>query len=301
MPQIELIVACLVIGVLLRLSGRLPETAPKALAGWVINVALPATALKAVHDLDVDPSWWLAVAVPWVAALLAMLVLVPLGRALGWSRQRTGALLLVAGWGNTSFIGLPMIAAYAGPEWLGLGILIDLFGSYLAMSILGIGIAEVASAGRFDGRAVARRIATFPPFLAILVAFATNHVERPDWAVEIVGRLADTLTPIALAAVGLSLRLDRFAGRVGALAVGLGWRLVAAPAAIVAIALGLGAVDDPVARIAILEAAMPPSLGASIIALEHDLEPDLVALMMGIGVPLAILTSALWWRLLPVL
>lgn len=300
MPQIELIVACLVIGILLRLSGRLPEAAPKALAGWVINVALPATALKAVHDLDVDPAWWLAVAAPWVAALLAIPVLVPLGRALGWSRQRTGALLLVAGWGNTSFIGLPMIAAYAGPEWLGLGILIDLFGSYLALSILGIGIAEVASAGHFDVRAVARRIATFPPFLAILVAFATNHLERPDWVVEIVGRLADTLTPIALAAVGLTLRFDRFAGRIGALAIGLGWRLVAAPAAILAIALGLGAVEDPAARIAILEAAMPPSLGASIIALEHDLEPDLVALMMGVGVPLALVTSALWWRLLPV-
>ncbi len=301
MSQITLIVACLAVGVLLRLSGRLPETAPKVLGGWVINVALPATALRTVHDLDVDPSWWLAVAAPWVAALLAIVVLVPLGRALGWSRQRTGALLLVAGWGNTSFIGLPMIAAYAGPQWLGLGILIDLFGSYLALSILGIAIATVSSAGQFDARAVARRIATFPPFLAILIAFATNHLDRPDWVVDVVGRLADTLTPIALAAVGLTLRLDGFAGRIGALAVGLGWRLVAAPAAILLFSLALGAVEDPAARIAILEAAMPPSLGASIIALEHDLEPQLVALMMGIGVPLAILTSALWWRLLPVL
>ena len=301
MSQITLIVACLVVGVLLRLSGRLPETAPKALGGWVINVALPATALRTVHDLSVDPSWWLAVAAPWVAALLAIAVLVPLGRALGWSRQRTGALLLVAGWGNTSFIGLPMIAAYAGPQWLGLGILIDLFGSYLALSILGIAIATVSSAGRFDAVAVARRIATFPPFLAIIVAFATNHLDRPDWVVDVVGRLADTLTPIALAAVGLTLRLDGFAGRIGALAVGLGWRLVAAPAAILLCSLALEAVEDPAARIAILEAAMPPSLGASIIALEHDLEPQLVALMMGIGVPLAILTSALWWRLLPVL
>ncbi len=301
MSQITLIVACLVVGVLLRLSGRLPENAPKVLGGWVINVALPATALSTVHDLSVDPSWWLAVAAPWVAALLAIAVLVPLGRALAWSRQRTGALLLVAGWGNTSFIGLPMIAAYAGPQWLGLGILIDLFGSYLALSILGIAIATVSSSGRFDAVAVARRIATFPPFLAILVAFATNHLDRPDWVVDVVGRLADTLTPIALAAVGLTLRLDGFAGRIGALAVGLGWRLVAAPAAILLFSLALGAVEDPAARIAILEAAMPPSLGASIIALEHDLEPQLVALMMGIGVPLAILTSALWWRLLPVL
>jgi hypothetical protein len=301
MQQIELIVVCLLVGVLLRLSGRMPETAPKALGGWVINVALPATALRTVHDLDVDASWWLAAATPWIGALLAVAVLAPLGRACGWSRQRTGALMLVAGWGNTSFVGLPMIAAFAGPQWLGLGILIDLFGSYLALSILGIGIATVASAGRFEVRAVVRRIATFPPFLAILVAFATNHLERPEWITDVVGSLADTLTPIALAAVGLALRLDRFAGRIGALAVGLGWRLVAAPAAILLLAVVMGAPHDPVARIAILEMAMPPSLGASIIAIEHDLEPDLVALMIGLGVPLAILTSALWWELLRLL
>jgi hypothetical protein len=36
-----------------------------------------------------------------------------------------------------------------------------------------------------------------------------------------------------------------------------------------------------------LEMAMPPMLGASIIAIDHDLEPDLVALLIGIGVPLS--------------
>jgi len=301
MSQITLIVACLAVGVLLRLSGRLPEAAPKALGGWVINVALPATALRTVHDLDVDPSWWLAVAAPWVAALLAIVVLVPLGRALGWSRQRTGALLLVAGWGNTSFIGLPMIAAYAGPQWLGLGILIDLFGSYLALSILGIAIATVSSAGQFDARAVARRIATFPPFLAILVAFATNHLDRPDWLVDIVGRLADTLTPIALAAVGCALRFDRLKGHAAPIALGLAQRLILAPLLLVGLYLLLGQAGDSVAKVAMLEMAMPPMLGASIIALDHDLEPDLGALLIGIGVPLSMVTAWAWWTVIAAL
>jgi len=48
-------------------------------------------------------------------------VLVPLCHLLRWSRRTTGALLLVAGWGNTSFVGLPMIATFAGHQWLGWG------------------------------------------------------------------------------------------------------------------------------------------------------------------------------------
>jgi predicted permease len=295
--QIILIFTCLVVGVVLRLTGRLPGNATKVLGGFVINVALPAAALRSVHELALHPDWWLAAATPWIGAVLAIVVIVPLCRALGWKSQRAGALLLVAGWGNTSFVGLPMITAFAGGQWLGLGIVIDLFGSYLALSTLGLAVASVASAGKFHWRAVARRIVTFPPFIAILVAFATNHLGRPDGFKEIVEALADTLTPIALAAVGFALRLDHLSGRLAALAVALGFRLVVAPLAIVLMYLALGGAGDPVAKVAMLEMAMPPMLGASIIAIDNDLEPDLVALVIGIGVPLSMLTASAWWSI----
>jgi malate permease and related proteins len=238
---------------------------------------------------------------PWTGALLAVVVFVPLCRALGWSRQRCGALLLVSGWGNTSFVGLPMIAAFAGSQWIGLGIVIDLFGSYLALSTLGLAVAATASAGRLDGRAIVRRIATFPPFLAILVAFATNHLERPEWLAQLFSVLADTLTPLALAAVGYALRLDGLSGRLAPLGVGLGFRLALAPLALMILYVVTAQAGDPVAKVAMLEMAMPPMLGASIIAMDHDLEPDLVVLLIGIGVPLSMLTAWGWWSIIETL
>lgn len=298
MQEIVLILISLAVGVLLRLSGRLPENAHKTFGGWVINVALPAAALSNVHGIQFHPDWWLAAATPWIGVVLAVAVLVPLCRSLGWSRQRTGALLLVAGWGNTSFVGLPMIVAFAGAQWLGLGIVIDLFGSYLALSILGIAIATIASTGEFRWSDVARRIATFPPFIAILIAISTNHLARPEWLTELFDTLAHTLTPIALAAVGYALRLDRITSRIGAVLTGLGFRLVLAPAFVVLMYLALGSFEDPVAKVAMLEMAMPPMLGASVIALDHDLEPDLVALVIGIGVPLSLLTAWGWWSVI---
>lgn len=298
MHQIALIVVCLSVGILLRLSGRLPDTASKTMGGWVINVALPAAALHSVHGLEFRPDWWLAAATPWMGALLALALLLPLCRALGWSRQRTGALLLIGGWGNTSFVGLPMIAAFAGSQWLGLGVVIDLFGSYLALSTLGLAMATVASSGRLDLRAIGRRIATFPPFLAILIALATNHLERPEWLSTLIASLADTLTPLALAAVGYALRLDRLGGRIGALGLGLAYRLLIAPLALLLLYLGIGQAGDPVAKVAMLEMAMPPMLGASLIAMDHDLEPDLVALLIGLGVPLSLGTAWAWWSVL---
>lgn len=297
MQQVELIVICLIIGVLLRWSGKLPDTAPRVLGGWVINVALPATAIQSVHNLSFNDEWLLAAATPWIGVALAIAVLWPVSRGFGWSRQRTGALLLSAGWGNTSFVGLPMIAALAGTQWLGLGVVIDLFGSYLALSIVGITIATICHGENFDWREIVLRIVTFPPFIAILVALATNHLERPEWIDDAVKVLASTLTPLALAAVGYALRLDAIWGRSIPLGLGLSFRLIVAPLAILLMYIALGDLEEPVAKVAILEMAMPPMLGASIIALDHELEPDLVALMIGIGVPVSILTAWGWWSL----
>lgn len=134
--------------------------------------------------------------------------------------------------------------------------------------------------------------------MAILLALATNHLARPEWLSQLFETMAQTLTPIALAAVGYALRLDRLAGRVAAVGVGLGFRLFLAPLAIMAMYLVIGASRDPVAKVAMLEMAMPPMLGASVIALDNDLEPDLVALVIGIGVPLSLLTSWGWWSLI---
>mgnify|MGYP001128861653 CR=1 FL=1 len=71
--------------------------------------------------------------------------------------------------------------------------------------------------------------------------------------------------------------------------------LLLAPLALAGLYLALGQAGDPVAKVAMLEMAMPPMLGASIVALDHDLEPDLGALIIGIGVPLSMLTAWVWW------
>jgi len=51
-------------------------------------------------------------------------------------------------------------------------------------------------------------------------------------------------------------------------------------------------------QIAIFEAAMAPQIGAAIVAMDHDLDPPLVTLMIGVGILLSFLTLPLWWHAL---
>ena len=57
-------------------------------------------------------------------------------------------------------------------------------------------------------------------------------------------------------------------------------------------------VHGPITQVTIFEVAMAPQIGAAIVAMEHKLDPPLVTLMVGIGIPLSFLTVPLWWYLL---
>ena len=50
--------------------------------------------------------------------------------------------------------------------------------------------------------------------------------------------------------------------------------------------------------VTVFEAAIAPMIGASIVAIDHELDPPLVTLMVGLGIPLSFVTLPVWWRLL---
>jgi predicted permease len=298
MPNLVLLIACFLLGILIRRLGRFPEATPSVLNAFIINVSLPALTLLYVHELPIDRSLAYPAAMAWVLFGLGVVFFITLGRAAGWSRGTIGGLILVGGLANTSFLGLPMIETFYGEEHLGLGILIDQLGSYMVLSTLGILIAATYAAGAASPAAIARKILRFPPFQAVLLALALKPLEYPEGLEIVLGKLGATLAPLALVSVGYQLRLGELRGRIAALSAGLAFKLVMGPAMIMALFTGgLGAGGSAI-QVTIFEAAMAPMIGASIVALEHKLDPPLVTLMVGIGIPLSFLTLPLWWYVL---
>ncbi|MGE3873298.1 MAG: AEC family transporter [Parvibaculaceae bacterium] len=294
-----LLAICFLLGMALRRSARLPDNAAAALNGFIVHISLPALTLSYVHDLELDTSLILPALMAWIMFGIGCAFFWLAGRTFGFSRATTGGLMLTGGLANTSFIGLPMIETFYGTDFLGLGILIDQVGSYFVLSTLGILVASIYSSGQaIDAKAVARKIALFVPFQAFVLALVLTPFAYPDWLDDLLRRLGATLVPLALVSVGYQIRLSQVRGKAAPLATGLAFKLMLGPALILLLFAGLFGAEGEVMRVTVFEAAMAPMIGASIVAMDHELDPPLLTLMVGVGIPLSFLTLPAWWWLL---
>ncbi len=295
MQNLVLLFGCLLAGLLLRAAGRVPDNAHTALNAVIVHLALPALTLRTLHGFEFEARHLWPVLMPWLLFALGAALFWLAGRWLGLSRASVGALTLVGGLGNTSFVGLPMIESLHGRDGLGLGLLIDQLGSYLALSTVGVLLATAyAAEGRITWRAMALKVITFPPFVALVAALLLRPLDFPPALDGALGRLGDLLAPLALLSVGLQLRFDAIASQARLLCLGLGYKLVACPALVVAVLWLQDAAPDMSSRVSVIEAAMPPMIGAGIVAAQARLNAPLVSTLIGVGIPLGLGTATAW-------
>lgn len=298
MNNIILLILCFLAGIFMRRAKLMPDNAPATLNSFIIYISVPALTLLYIHDLKLSGDIVLVMAMAWLCFGLAAGFFWLVGRYLHFSRGTVGALILTGGLGNTAFFGLPMIEAYYGPQGLSTGILIDQTGSFMVLSTLAIIVAGMYSTGRPTAASIVRNILKFPPFIALVVALLLLPMEYPIWLNSVLKRLGDTLAPMALLSVGLQLRLGHLSGNCCSLSIGLAFKLILAPLLLYLIYVPLFGAHGQTIQITLFEAAMPPMITASIIAQEHDLDPELSTLMVAVGLPLSFLTLSIWWWLL---
>lgn len=297
MSNLALILVCLGIGLLLQHVRRLPEQAASTLNLYVIYVALPAMILTEIPKLTLDQKALLPVISTWLVMSFTVALIWFTARTLRWSRSVTGAMMLIIPLGNTSFVGVPLIQALLPPEAMPYALLYDQTGTVIALNTYAVVIAAWYSGQQTSWSKVGTTIATFPPFIALLLAFATLSWQYPEWIRYSTTRIGESLVPVVMVAVGLQWRLRLDQEHLSPLLVGLGYKLVLIPAVVFAL-FALLDLNSIAAQAVALQTAMPAMISAGVVAMTHGLAPRLVSSVVGYGLLLSLLTVPLWSQLL---
>jgi len=291
MENFIIIISFLLIGILLKRISVFSSETGNVLNLFVIYISLPALVLIKIPELSIDSDIIVPVVMPWVMLFFSGVLILLLSKFLNWDRIITGCLLLLIPLGNTSFLGIPMVKAFFGEQAVPYALLYDQLGSFLALAIYGSFILAYYGTEKNEVTVVnvLKKVISFPPFIALILAFVFKTVPYPTVISSLLNILASTLIPLVMIAVGfqLTLRLDK--NVLSPLGIGLSIKLIIAPLVALLLCKILGLEGESV-QVSIFEAGMPPMVSAGALAILAKLSPSLTAGLVGLGIILSFAT-----------
>jgi predicted permease len=285
-------------GRILRATKKTPENASETLNIVALYVCMPAAILLHAPHLTFERGIAGVVAVPWILLLASATTVFVVSRLARAPRATRACLMLEIPLGNTAFLGYSVIPALAGPRALRYAVLYDQLGSFLILGTYGLIVVALHSGGATPTqRSVAKRILTFPPFVALALGTTLMPADLPRSVTMPLEVLSSALLPIVGIAVGMQLRLKLARSYIAPLLLGIVGKLVVLPL----LALGVCAlfrIDGDMRAAAVLESAMPTMMTTGALLSIAGLAPDLAAAIVGYTTILSIVTLPIWQRLL---
>lgn len=306
MVNFSVIFLCLFAGLLCKKSTRFPQDTPRALNSFILFVSFPGLALSQIPKFyfsnNYQGNWLALVSMAWISFALSFVIFRYIGKKLQWSDRKIGALILTAGLGNTSYVGFPLLEALIGPEALPVGMVVDQAGSFLVLSFLGISTAAMFSGQKVGPLLLLKRVLTFPTFVSLMIVLflclvlGREHLNLFEYVKPISDKLAGTLTPLAMFSVAFQINFDFSVvkKRWKPILFGLTFKLIFLPLFFYFLYHNLFGVAGIELEVVILESAMASMITAAIVANDFNLDTEITNLMVGISIPLSLVTVYLW-------
>lgn len=278
-----------------RWGGARPELA-RDLNTIVLWGPLPALVFLALQAIAPSYALLALAALAWVAVLASLGLGLLLARALRLAGPEAGALALAMAFGNTTYLGYPLVTALTGDRGLAAAVYFDQLGATLAATTAGAMLAFRLGGAAGGVRLALRRLLTFPPLWAVAAGLACHGLVLHPTVATVLQQLGALAVPLMLLSLGLMIRPTGLAERWPLLAAGVGYKLVAFPLLVLGLARA-GGVSGGLLQIAVVEASMPVMFYALALAQAGGLAAPLVADLVMVSTAASVVTvpAWLWW------
>lgn len=275
----------ILLGVFLRHIGFLSHEDRDLLSKIVLYIALPSMLFMNLKDSTISSDMIYLPVLGVITSFILLVIAYLYCRANNYSKKTTWTIMLAASLMNTGFIGFPVSLGVFGNSGLSNAIFYDLSTSVMII-IYGILLAK-----EFGGNAreVLKKAVLFMPIWGVIFGLIFNVFNIPliYVAENILDYLGQATIPLIMLSIGLSLDFRNVGGNLkDSLAVSA-IKLAIAPA-VIFVLLTLLNIRGMAFNIAIIEAGMSTAGNALVLAIEYDLDADLMGSLIFTNVVLSV-------------
>ncbi|OCL85890.1 AEC family transporter [Arcobacter porcinus] len=270
----------------------------KQLVDFIIYFSLPAIVFSKIYPLDLDLNiLWLILmfnAIIFANLFLSYLI----GKLLKLNRISLATFMIMATFGNTSFIGFSYIDAFYGQDFIVYGLIYDIFGSFLILVSVGMIIITWGSGRKNSINSIFKSIFLFPPVIMFFITILAKNFEIPKFILLTSENLASTLVPIAMIAIGMKLELKNIFSKFHIVTIAVILKMIFVPIVVLFIFNHFYNIDETWIKVTIIEVAMPPMTMAAVLAIKGGLDEKIAINSLVLGVIVSLFTITLFTNFL---
>lgn len=262
----------------------------KQLVDFIIYFSLPAIVFSKIYPLTLDSKVsgliFMFIGIIFFNLLLSYIF----GKLMRLNRLNLATFMIIATFGNTSFIGFSYIDAFYGQDFIFYGLIYDIFGSFLLLVSVGMLIINWGSGRKNSISGISKSIFLFPPVIMFFITIFLKNFEIPNFLLLTSQNLGSTLVPIAMIAIGMKLELKHIFSKLHIVSVAVILKMIIVPIIVLFVFKYFYGVDETWAKVTIIEVAMPPMTMAAVLAIKGGLDEKIAINSLVLGVIASLFT-----------
>lgn len=269
----------------------------KALIDIVIYFIFPIFIIYKVHFLEFSEDIFLVISFACIAFILGIVFSYIFAKGFKINANSATMIAMSVAFGNTSFLGFAFIDSYYGTYALSLAIFYDQV-NMLLLALLSPFICTFGNENeKFSLKKTLISVITFPPTIAFVIALASKGIVLPEVVSIFLEEVSLVLVPIIMFAIGMRFEFSDVKGKEKEIGI-----IILISMFLIPLTLYMGSLlflENSIGlKVSIMEAAMPPMVMATVIAIRAGLDEKLGMGALGIGMILSFLIIPMYHYIL---
>lgn len=266
---------------------------------YAIHVALPALILTIVPSITLSFDVLIPSLSFWILVPFTWFLTKKINQYFKWTKEIECVCFIFLTFGNTAFLGIPMMKALLEDKYIIYALLYDQLGIFLGLATIAVIVIA-----RFEKKesqlnfySLSKKIITFTPFPALLVSLLLPIESLLIPLVPTLTFLGQLIVPATMIVVGLQFSLKIQKQYYLPIGIILFIKMMVLPA-VAWMVLSLLSVDPVMIVGIVFQVAAPPMITVAGMLISARIAVPLVASTLGLGTVLSFLLWPLWAYLL---